>query len=392
MREGVTSMLVSDLALEDFRNYEKERVSFADGINLVLGANAQGKTNLLEAVHCVSGLGSPRAPDAALIREGAESGLLHGRALRAGRDMQVDMEMRSGRGTRLLINKSPTTRARSLAQLPVSVFFGPDELSLVKGSPEGRRRFIDDLVAKLRPARDALRRELEKVLRQRNALLKTLRRGGEAASTAELEPWDQALQRTGAQLVTARLHALGALLPFAAKRYEEIAGGGRLEVSYSSSYLPADAAVAGISDPSTIDEDAISALLGARIEELRVAELERGLTLVGPQRDDLTVQLVSAEGSLMEARSFASQGDQRTSALALKLGEHDLLSDFLGESPLLLLDDVFSELDPNRRRWLSGAVRSGGQVLISSADPVSAAEAEPDRVVVVDSGRLRVDG
>jgi DNA replication and repair protein RecF len=385
-------MLVGDLALEDFRNYEKERISFTGGINLVLGANAQGKTNLLEAVHCLSGLGSPRAPDAALIREGAETGFLHGQATRAGRHLRFDMELRSGRGTRTLIDKNPTTRARSLAQLPVAVFFGPDELSLVKGSPEGRRRFIDDLVAKLRPARDALRRELEKVLRQRNALLKALRRDGGTAGAAELESWDQSLQRTGAQLVTARLHALGALVPFVAKRYDEIAGGGRLEISYASSYLPAEVALAGMSDPATIDQDAIAALLAGRMEELRVPELERGVTLVGPQRDDLSVQLVSGRGSLMDARSFASQGDQRTSALALKLGEQDLLTDYLGEAPILLLDDVFSELDPNRRRWLAAAVRGQGQILISSADPVSAAEVEPDRVVVVSSGRLRIDG
>jgi DNA replication and repair protein RecF len=384
-------MQVGELALEDFRNYEKEKISFTGGINLVLGANAQGKTNLLEAVHCLSGLGSPRSPDAALIREGAEAGLLHGRATRAGSHLRIDMELRHGRGIRTLINKSPTARARSLAQLPVAVFFGPDELSLVKGSPEGRRRFIDDLVAKLRPARDALRRELEKVLRQRNALLRALRRDGGAAGASELEPWDQALQRTGARLVIARLHALGQLVPFAAKRYDEIAGGGRLEISYVSSYLPAEVALAGMSDPATIDEDAIAALLAGRMEELQVPELERGVTLVGPQRDDLSVQLLSAGGGLMDARSFASQGDQRTSALALKLGEQDLLTDFLGEAPILLLDDVFSELDPNRRRWLAAAVQGRGQVLVSSADPVSAAEAEPDRVVVVSSGRLRID-
>jgi DNA replication and repair protein RecF len=384
-------MQLGELALEDFRNYAKERISFAAGINLVLGANAQGKTNLLEAVHCLSGLGSPRAPDAALIREGTEAGLLHGRATRGGRHITVDLELRPGRGGRILINKSPTNRARSLTQLPVAVFFGPDELALVKGPPEGRRRFIDDLVAKLRPARDTIRRELEKVLRQRNALLKALRRGDSGVDAAELEPWDQALQRTGAQLTTARLQALAGLGPCSAKRYEEVAGGGRLEVAYVSSYLPADAALAGTSAPNAVDEDAIAGFIAARMEELRGVELERGMTLVGPQRDDLSVQL-AAGGSLTDARAFASQGDQRTSALALKLGEQDLLSDSLGEAPILLLDDVFSELDPSRRRWLAEAVKEAGQVLISSADAVSAAETEPDLVVVVDAGRLRVDG
>src|ERR671919_2397926 len=385
------SMQLAELALEDFRNYERERISFAPGINLVLGANAQGKTNLLEGVHCLSGLGSPRAPDVALIREGAEAGLLHGWASRGGRNIAVDLELRSGRGGRILINKSPISRARSLTQLPVAVFFGPDELALVKGPPEGRRRFIDDLVAKLRPARDAIRRELEKVLRQRNALLKALRRGDSGVNSAELEPWDEALQRTGAQLAAARLQALAGLGPCAAKRYEEVAGGGRLELAYVSSYLPADVARAGTSDPNAVDEDAVAGFLAARMEELRDVELERGMTLAGPQRDDLSVQL-AAGGSLMDARAFASQGDQRTSALALKLGEQDLLTDSLGEAPILLLDDVFSELDPSRRRWLAEAVKETGQVLISSADPVSAAETEPALVVVVDAGRLRIDG
>ena len=384
-------MQVGELALEDFRNYSKERISFAAGINLVLGANAQGKTNLLEAVHCLSGLGSPRAPDAALIREGAEAGLLHGRATRDGRHITVDLELRPGRGGRILINKSPTSRARALTQLPVAVFFGPDELALVKGPPEGRRRFLDDLVAKLRPARDTIRRELEKVLRQRNALLKALRRGDPGVDADELEPWDQALQRTGAQLTTARLQALAGLGPCAAKRYEEVAGGGRLEIAYVSSYLPADVTLAGTLDPDEVDEATIAGFLAGRMGELRDVELERGMTLVGPQRDDLWVQL-AAGGSLMDARAFASQGDQRTSALALKLGEQDLLSDTLGEAPILLLDDVFSELDPSRRRWLAEAVKDAGQVLISSADPVSAAETEPDLVAIVDAGRVRVDG
>ena len=384
-------MQVGELALEDFRNYSKERISFAAGINLVLGANAQGKTNLLEAVHCLSGLGSPRAPDAALIREGAEAGLLHGRATRDGRHITVDLELRPGRGGRILINKSPTSRARALTQLPVAVFFGPDELALVKGPPEGRRRFLDDLVAKLRPARDTIRRELEKVLRQRNALLKALRRGDPGVDADELEPWDQALQRTGAQLTTARLQALAGLGPCAAKRYEEVAGGGKLEIAYVSSYLPADVTLAGTLDPDEVDEATIAGFLAGRMGELRDVELERGMTLVGPQRDDLSVQL-AAGGSLMDARAFASQGDQRTSALALKLGEQDLLSDTLGEAPILLLDDVFSELDPSRRRWLAEAVKDAGQVLISSADPVSAAETEPDLVAIVDAGRVRVDG
>jgi DNA replication and repair protein RecF len=163
---------VDEVALEDFRNYERARVDFGAGLNLVVGRNAQGKTNLLEAVYCLGGLGSPRSPDVALVRTGSERALVHGRVLRGARRVAIDLEIRPGRGTRALVNKSAASGGRALAEVTTAVFFGPDELSLIKGSPEGRRRFLDELVVKLRPARDGLRREWERVLRQRNALLR----------------------------------------------------------------------------------------------------------------------------------------------------------------------------------------------------------------------------
>ena len=153
-------MRVESLVLEDFRNYRRARLEPSPGLNLVVGRNAQGKTNLLEAVYCLSGLGSPRSADAALVRAGAERALLHGRVRRGERAIELDLELAAGR-TRALVNKTPAPRPGALAEIAVSVFFGPDELSLVKGSPEGRRRFLDDLVVKLRPARAGLRREWE---------------------------------------------------------------------------------------------------------------------------------------------------------------------------------------------------------------------------------------
>ncbi len=378
-------MHITDLALEDFRNFEAEKVAFNPGLNLIVGRNAQGKTNLLEGVHCLSGLGSPRGPDSALIREGAERALLHGEVIRTERTSAIDIEIRPGRGTRALLNKTPVPRGRGLTSVVVTVFFGPDELSLVKGSPDGRRRFLDELAVKLRPAREATRREWERVLKQRNALLKSARGGARVDET--LEVWNDSLVRTGATLAKARLESLGALLPYARKRFEEIAGRGTLELNYASSWLgeKAEAAVVAVS----VDEVMLQDRLRARMDQLRRAELERGMSLVGPQRDDVVVRLSSgASNQVLDARTFASQGDQRTAALALKLAEHDLLSEALDDHPILLLDDVFSELDPKRRGWLATAVKGMSQTLITSAEAGPDDIAGAERVIEVAEGRL----
>ena len=385
-------MQVDDLILEDFRNYVREQVVLGPGLNLVVGRNAQGKTNLLEAIHCLSGLGSPRADNSALVRQGQEAAVLHATLRRGGRSVLVDLEIKPGRGTRALVNKNPIQRTSDLAESLVTVFFGPDELSLVKGSPEERRRFLDELVVKLRPVRESLRRELDRVVRQRNALLKALARGERSGPRDELEVWDAALCRRGAELASARLAALRDLAPHATKRYEEIAGSGRLELAYVSSWFPEEASVEILADRQSIHQDALEAHIHRRVLALRRAELERAVTLVGPQRDDVAVRLAgrgNEAGQMFDVRSFASQGDQRTSALALKLAEHDLLSDALGDEPVLLLDDVFSELDPHRRQWLSDAVRSVGQTILTSAEPLAPGALAAEKVVKVEEGRIR---
>lgn len=366
-------MRVDALALEDWRNYERQSVDLSSGLNLVVGKNAQGKTNLLEAVHCLSGFGSPRAADSALVRHGCERALLHASVERRGRAVRIDLEVRPGKGTRALMNKTPV-QPRLLGDVCVSVFFGPDELSLVKGSPDGRRRFLDELIVKLRPARDGLRREFERTLKQRNALLKSAPRGGSSTVSSTLDVWDAALARAGGALTAARLDALSGLLPLVAKRYEEVAGAGALTLEYASSW---------IGEHTEPDAASLETRLLEAIAETRPREIERGVSLVGPQRDDVTVLLGG-----VDARVFASQGDQRTCALALKLAEHDLLSDALGEEPVLLLDDVFSELDPSRRGWLADAVRSIGQTLVSTAEPVALDALSPGATFSVTSGTV----
>ena len=383
-------MRIISLGLEDFRNYEHQQVDFAPGLNLIRGRNAQGKTNLLEAVHCLSGLGSPRSADAALIREGADRAVIHAEVERSGRSIRIDMELKRGRGARALVNKTGLPRTKALAEYVVTVFFGPDELSLVKGSPDGRRRFLDELSIKLRPARDALRREWERVLRQRNALLKSARGGLDGSARDSLEVWDEALCRVGASVATARLQGLASLAPYASKRFQEVAGSGQLELSYVSSWLDPAVADDALRDPATISEEGLRGHLRAKVNAMRRPELERGMSLVGPQRDDVSVRLSSGPDAdaLMDARTFASQGDQRTSALALKLAEHDLLTDVLGEEPILLLDDVFSELDPERRAWLGHAVKDLSQTLVSSAEASERDAAEAAQILEVNGGTV----
>lgn len=380
-------MRVDALALEDWRNYERESLELARGLNLVVGLNAQGKTNLLEAVHCLSGFGSPRAADSALVRHGCERALVHASAVRREREVRIDLEVRPGKGSRALLNKTPV-QPRVLGDVCVSVFFGPDELSLIKGSPDGRRRFLDELVVKLRPARDGLRREFERTLKQRNALLKSAPRGGSATVSSTLDVWDAALARAGAALTAARLEALAGLMPLAAKRYQEVAGAGRLDLEYASSWVSPGGAAA-TDDPGAMAPAVLEERLREAIAAARAREIERGVSLVGPQRDDVTVLLASQGESPVDARVFASQGDQRTCALALKLGEHDLLSDALGEEPILLLDDVFSELDPSRRAWLADAVRSIGQTLVSTAEPEGLEALSPGKIIEISGGKVK---
>jgi DNA replication and repair protein RecF len=249
-------------------------------------------------------------------------------------------------------------------------------------------------VVKLRPARDGLRREWERVLRQRNALLRSLPKGASSSATrATLEVWDESLCRVGAALAAARLDALALLGPHAVARYRTIAGGGALELAYVSSWVAPGDARRAVAAPGAVDEACLRHALESALEGTRARELERGMSLAGPQRDDVAVRLAS-EGApeALDARMFASQGEQRTAALALKLGEFDLLAAALGDAPVVLLDDVFSELDPFRRSWLSDAVRDLGQVVVSSAEPGVAEAAEAGAVFEVEAGKVLARG
>jgi DNA replication and repair protein RecF len=383
---------VVEIALQDFRNYRRAHLELSSGVTLVVGSNAQGKTNLLEGVYCLSGLGSPRAADAGLVRDGAERGFVHGKIARAERSVDIDIEFRPGRGSRVLINKTPVGGTRMLKDLAVSVYFGPDDLALVKGPPERRRRFLDDLAIKLRPARDELRREWDRVLKQRNALLRSAPRGAPGPVGSTLAVWDEAMCRLGARIAEARLETLSWLAPLVRSRYEAIAGGDTLRLEYESAWLGNAASEGVVSAGESPDEASLREALADKIDSVRSKEFERGVSLAGPHRDDVIVCVTPRDRPQpgLDARSFASQGEQRSAALALKLGEYELLGTSLGERPVLLLDDVFSELDQSRRAWLADAVRAGGQVVLSSAEPAAAEPAGADRVVEVEAGQVRV--
>jgi DNA replication and repair protein RecF len=297
----------------------------------------------------------------------------------------VDVQIKPGRGRRVQVNRAALPRGRSLGEVLVAVFFGPDELGLVKGSPDGRRRFLDELVVKLRPAREGARREWERVLKQRNALLRSARSGeGELKDRAV---WDDALCKAGADLAAARLRALAALRPLAAGRFEAVAGEGRMELEYASSWLDDDLIATALDRPEDVPIEDLARSLRNRLAQLRGPELERGVTLAGPQRDDMVVRLAGDDG-LVDARTHASQGDQRTCALALKLAEQELLTETLGDRPLLLLDDVFSELDPTRRAWLAKSVQEMGQTLVTTTALEDLEVAGIQRVFDVHAGEV----
>ncbi len=356
-------MHLSHLWLTDFRNYETaELVPAPSGLTVVEGANGEGKTNLLEAVAYLATLRSFRgAPADALVRTGSESAIVRAEAEREGRGVLIEAELRRVGRDRVQVNRQPLRRTRDLLGALVVTVFAPDDLALVKGGPGGRRQFLDELLLNLHPRHDATQNELDRVLKQRNALLKSS--GGRVTPevVATLDVWDAKLAAAGEMVVAARQGLTGALGAVASEAYAglaiEAAARGRdaVALSYQRSW----------------DGPLNDALAGARTEDLR-----RGVTTVGPHRDELDLFV----GGL-PARTYGSQGEQRSLALALRLAGHRIVTDRIGSAPVLLLDDVFSELDPFR----AGALLAGlppGQVLLTTASglPAGAAPAVTARV------------
>ncbi len=398
-------MYVSHLSLIDFRSYAAVDVELEPGPNAFVGRNGQGKTNLVEAIGYVATRGSHRvANDAPLVRAGTERAIVRTRIVRGDRASTVELEITPGRANRARINRGQLGRARDVLGILRTVLFAPEDLALVKGDPDGRRRLLDQLVVQLLPRAAGLLSDYERVIRQRSALLKSLRAhraAGRGADLTTLEVWDAKAAQLGAQILAMRLELVQALRPHVATAYAQVSDAdGHAELGYRSSIdglapdgggsapdgglLPEDPHVGPLSAPE------LEKLLLAGMAAAHAQEVDRGVSLVGPHRDDLVLTL----GGL-PAKGYASHGESWSYALALRLASYHLLGghppqvtaagpdvsdapavdrfwndDFGPDAdPVLILDDVFAELDVRRRQRLAELVAPARQVLITAAVP-----------------------
>jgi DNA replication and repair protein RecF len=354
-------VIVERLELVDFRNYAHASFPLTGGTTVIVGANGQGKTNLAEALAYLATLASFRgAPPDALVRAGAGAAVVRAELLdEDGRACLIEAELVPAGRNRVQVNRQRLNRSRDLLGVVRVTVFSPDDLQLVKGSPAGRRDYLDDLLVALAPRYVAVRGDYERVLRQRNALLRHGIRNEDDAST--LEVFNTQLARAGAELTRGRLRMLGQLTPLVDTAYRELAGSdASTDATYESAWLaPADH---------------VESSLLAALRERRKAEIERGVTLTGPHRDEWRLRV---DG--LDSRSHASQGEQRTLALALRLAGHRLCTDVIGTPPVLLLDDVFSELDNQRAAALLAHLDAGQTV---------PAGLHAEQLLRVDAGRL----
>jgi DNA replication and repair protein RecF len=355
-------MHVTHLSLADFRSYETAELALESGVTALIGPNGQGKTNLIEAIGYVASHSSHRvSADAPLIRSGASRAVVRCAIARDDRSALIELEIVPGGSNRARINRSPLTRPREAIGVLRTVLFAPEDLSVVKGDPDGRRRFLDELLIARSPRFAGVRADYDRVLRQRNALLKTAGKTIKAGrgDVRTLDVWDSHLAIAGAELLAGRLHLVRELSPLVANAYEAVSlGQGDAATEYRSS-LGED-----ITANSPADREMLQARLLEALAKVRSSELERGVSLVGPHRDDVVLTL----GGL-PARGYASHGESWSFALALRLASYDLLrADGGAESePVLMLDDVFAELDVGRRERLAGMVAGAEQVIVTAA-------------------------
>lgn len=357
------AVFVRHLSLVDFRSYPEAEVALTPGITTFVGLNGQGKTNLVEAIGYLATLGSHRVSnDAPLVRAGAERAYVRAAVVREGHEQQLELEINPGRANRARLGRAASTRPRDILGTIRTVLFAPEDLALVKGDPSNRRQFLDELLVARQPKWAGARSDYDKILKQRNALLKSARTGHDrGALDATLPVWNEHLATVGANLTYARLRLLRDLRPYIAEAYDEVsAGQGDARLSYRSSLHVklADELAAG----EVPELDAITAGMHETFAEMRRAEVERGVTLVGPHRDEVQLQL----GDL-PAKGYASHGESWSFALGMRLAAFQLLRHDLGTDPVLVLDDVFAELDGGRRSRLAAMVADAEQVLITAA-------------------------
>ncbi|WP_205875526.1 DNA replication/repair protein RecF [Mycobacterium camsae] len=354
-------MYVRRLVLRDFRSWAQVDLDLESGRTVFVGRNGFGKTNLLEALWYSTTMGSHRVgTDAPLIRAGADRAVVSTIVVKEGRECAVDLEIAAGRANKARLNRSPVRSTREVIGVLRAVLFAPEDLALVRGDPSDRRRYLDELATLRRPTIAGVRADYDKVLRQRTALLKSLsgaRFRGDRGALDTLDVWDSRLAEHGAALMAARIDLVNQLAPEVAKAYH------LLDPESRSAAIGYRASTDVVAVPAGNDQQSLEAALLRALAARRNAELERGVCLVGPHRDDLELRLGD-----QPTKGFASHGESWSFAVALRLAAYELLRTD-GSDPVLLLDDVFAELDTKRRRALATVAESAEQVLVTAAVP-----------------------
>ncbi|MFC4854888.1 DNA replication/repair protein RecF [Actinophytocola glycyrrhizae] len=361
-------MYVRHLQVTDFRSWEHADLELEPGPAVLVGQNGQGKTNLVEALGYAATLGSHRvATDAPLIRHGCSRAIVRTAVVNEGRELTIELEITAGKANRARVNRGPVPRTRDVLGILRTVLFAPEDLALVRGDPGERRRFLDELLVLRTPRYAGVRADYDRVLRQRNALLKSsghARRAGSGRGDAlgTLDVWDGHLARHGAELLAARLDLVADLAPHLTAAYAGVAPESRpATIRYRSGIadlFPAEYGTTGRADREVLTDALLAAMVAHRDQEL-----DRGVSLVGPHRDELELTL-----DRHPAKGYASHGESWSFALALRLASYELLREDGGE-PVLVLDDVFAELDRRRRERLAEVSLAAEQVLVTAAVP-----------------------
>ncbi len=393
-------MIVGRLELTDFRNYARAELDLDRGVTIVVGPNGQGKTNLVEAIGYLATGGSHRvSSDQALVRAGESAAIVRATLRHGGREVLMECQINRSGANRLLVNRNPV-RSREAKRYIDSVLFAPEDLAIVRGEPSGRRRLLDALMVATAPRMAAILADYERVLRQRTALLKSARATRVPADAlGTLDIWDERLAALGAEIVVARAALVHDLAPLAAAAYQRIAGTEqRVELRMRTTVDGVDpeedpgAPVLVDRDPVATDTvppaaetvATVAARLTARIAQVRRAELDRAVTLVGPHRDDLSIELNG-----LPARGYASHGESWSLALSLRLASAELLrATGAAGDPVVILDDVFAELDERRRDRLMAAVADFEQVIITAAVPSDVPEIAGSRTITIRAGAI----
>ncbi|WP_427173040.1 DNA replication/repair protein RecF [Arthrobacter sp. 92] len=395
-------MYLEKLSLTDFRSYAQVDLTLAPGVTVLVGSNGIGKTNLMEAIGYLATLSSHRvSSDAPLLRFGTDRALIRAKLVRGEQSTVLELEINGSRANRGRINRSNPVRARDILGICQTVLFAPEDLALVKGDPSNRRRFLDELLVSLVPRHAATRSDYDRVLKQRNALLKSARAGKfTSGHEATLDVWDHHMARAGAELLHARLELVERLRPHLKNAYAQLTDGSKeADAIYRSTIqdlLDDDGAAApagfgdeaGVVQSEDLDRLSVDELTARYIQAFALArrrELERGISLVGPHRDELELVLGEAP-----AKGYASHGETWSMCLSLRLASYYVMLDDArtgGSAPILILDDVFAELDIQRRRKLAAIVSGAEQVLVTAAVEADIPEElDGRRVTVVPGG------